>query len=124
VVGPQVAVFHPATEDRDAWLWTMMLRQPPDLTGSVHDAAQAKAGKKLGEAVVGRVRLERFEEGRCAQLMHHGAYRDEGRSIATLHDFIASKGLRPRGKHHEIYLSDPRRSPPEKIRTVLRHPVA
>jgi len=59
----------------------------------------------------------------CAQLMHRGPYADEGPNIARLHEFIAAQGLRLRGRHHEIYLSDPRKTAPEKMRTVLRHPV-
>jgi hypothetical protein len=70
-----------------------------------------------------RVRIERFEEGLCAQLMHHGPYASEGPDIARLHDFAAAQGLRLRGRHHEIYLSDPRKCAPQKMRTILRQPV-
>ena len=72
---------------------------------------------------MGRRRVERFDEGLCVQLMHHGPYAVEGPSIVRLHGFAAARGLRPRGRHHEIYLSDPRRTAPEKMRTVLRQPV-
>ena len=118
-----LSVFQPASEDRASWRWTMMIRQPDDVPGEVYDAAVAKMAKKLGRAVAARVRTERFEEGLCAQLMHRGPYAGEGPDIARLHDFAAAQGFRLRGRHHEIYLSDPRKSAPEKMRTVLRHPV-
>ena len=70
------------------------------------------------------LRLETLEEGRAAQIMHLGPYDDEGPNIARLHAFIATQGYTPRGKHHEIYLGDPRRAAPAKLRTVLRQPVA
>jgi hypothetical protein len=118
-----LSVFQPTSEGRASWRWTMMIRQPDDVPGDVYDAAVAKMAKKLGPAVAQRIRIERFEEGRCAQLMHRGPYADEGPNIARLHEFIAAQGLRLRGRHHEIYLSDPRKTAPEKMRTVLRHPV-
>lgn len=118
-----LSVFQPASEDRASWRWTMMIRQPDDVPGDVYDAAVAKMVKKLGQAVAARVRIERFDEGLCAQLMHHGPYTGEGPNIARLHNFAAAQGLRLRGHHHEIYLSDPRKTAPEKMRTVLRHPV-
>jgi hypothetical protein len=118
-----LSVFQPASEDRALWRWTMMIRQPDDVPDDVYDAAIATMAKKLGQAVAARVRIERFDEGLCAQLMHHGPYTGEGPSIARLHDFAAAQGLRLRSHHHEIYLSDPRKSAPQKMRTVLRHPV-
>lgn len=118
-----LSVFQPASEDRASWHWTMMIRQPDDVPGDVYDAAVTKMAKKLGRAVAARVRIERFGEGLCAQLMHRGPYAGEGPNIARLHDFAAAQGLRLRGHHHEIYLSDPRKSAPQKMRTVLRHPV-
>ncbi len=118
-----LSVFDPSYEDRRAWHWTMMIRQPDDVPGEVYDAAFGKMGRKTGPAVADRVRLERFDEGLCAQIMHHGPYAYEGPSIVRLHGFAAARGLRLRGRHHEIYLSDPRKSAPEKMRTVLRHPV-
>lgn len=112
-----------ATADRSTWAWTMMIRQPADVPADLLDQVLAKTAKKVGAEVAGRVRFERFEEGLCAQLMHRGPYSAEGPNIERLHAFIASQGLVAHGKHHEIYLSDPRRSAPEKMRTVLRQPV-
>jgi hypothetical protein len=118
-----LSVFQPASEDRASWRWTMMIRQPDDVPGDLYDAALARMAGKLGGAVAARVRIERFDEGLCAQLMHRGPYADEGADVTRLHDFAAARGLRLRGHHHEIYLSDPRRCAPQKLRTVLRQPV-
>jgi hypothetical protein len=118
-----LSVFQPTTEDRDSWHWTLMIRQPDDVPGDVYDAAISKMAKKVGPAVAARARIERFDEGLCAQLMHRGPYAAEGPDIVRLHEFAAAQGFQLRGHHHEIYLSDPRRSQPEKMRTVLRHPV-
>lgn len=115
--------FNPAGQDRASWRWTVMIRQPDDVPAEVHDAAFAKMAAKAGPEMAARVRVERFDEGLCAQLMHCGPYAVEGPSIVRLHGFAAARGLRLRGRHHEIYLSDPRRSAPEKMRTVLRQPV-
>lgn len=75
------------------------------------------------------LRLERFTEGRCAQVLHVGPYATEPETLAAMPAFLAEHGLvdlvGPRGgRHHEIYLGDPRRAAPEKMRTILRHPVA
>jgi hypothetical protein len=88
-------------------------------------AAQAVAAvkKKAKFPRFPEVRFERFSEGRAAQIMHVGPYAAEGPTIERLHCFIAEQGLKLRGRHHEIYLGDPRRSAPEKLRTIIRHPV-
>ncbi len=70
-----------------------------------------------------RVRVETLAEGRCVQTLHVGSYDDEGPVIERLHAFAAESGLALTGRHHEIYLSDPRRVAPEKLRTILRQPV-
>jgi hypothetical protein len=70
-----------------------------------------------------RVRLERFHEGLCAQIMHVGPYAEEAPTVACLHAYIKDSGHRLRGKHHEIYLGDPRRTAPEKLKTILRQPM-
>jgi len=109
--------------DRTAWRWTMMIRQPDDIPAEVVAAARAKVVAKVGATAGQSLRLERFEEGRCAQVMHHGPYADERPTIERLHAFVADQGLRLRGRHHEIYLSDPRRTVPAAMRTILRQPV-
>jgi hypothetical protein len=100
-----------------------MIMQPDVVTAEILEQALAKTAKK-GLAAQGLVRLERFAEGRCAQVMHLGPYAAEAPTIQRLHAFIADQGLQLRGKHHEIYLSDPRRTTPEKMKTIIRQPVS
>jgi hypothetical protein len=117
---PDMSAF--TTEDKSAWDWTMMIMQPDAVTREVFEAAMEKAAKRSLPALE-RVRLERFAEGPAAQVMHRGPYSAEGPTIAALHAFIADQGHELAGKHHEIYLSDPRRSAPERMKTILRQPV-
>lgn len=119
-----MVVFQPERADRDAWRWTAFLRLPDEVPDDVMAAARAKATVKLGPEVVGRAQATTLDEGLCAQVMHRGPYSEEGPTIAALHAFIAARGLRLRGHHHEIYLSDPRRCAPANMRTVLRQPVS
>ena len=111
-----------STEDKSAWAWTMMIMQPDVVTTEIFGQALVKTAKKR-LAAHGRVWLERLAEGRSAQIMHVGPYATEAPTIEQLHAFIAKHGLRRRGKHHEIYLSDPRRSAPENMKTIIRQPV-
>ncbi len=112
-----------ADTDRDCWRWQAMIMQPDPIDADVVAEALAQAQAKKPGPGLGRLRYQRWAEGRCAQLLHVGSYADEGPSIVRLHQAIAAGGYRPRGRHHEIYLGDPRRSTPEKLRTILRHPV-
>ncbi len=118
-----VRAFH--ENDRDEWQWTMMIMQPDEVTpvdlGQTLDQLEEK--KKRSPAH-DRLCLATLEEDRAVQVMHVGPYNEEAPTIAAMHAFAESAGCKLVGKHHEIYLSDPRRSAPEKLRTVLRHPVA
>lgn len=108
---------------KERWFWTMMIMAPDFLGPSVFEAAVEKARKKLGD-VPSSLRLEPLAEGRALQTLHVGRYDDEGLTLARLHDQIMpAQGLDFAGPHHEIYLSDPRRTAPEKLRTILRQPV-
>ena len=84
---------------------------------------RAEAQRKKPNPSLAKVRLETFDEGLAAQVMHIGPYSAEKPTIERLRAFIAEQGFRPRGKHHEIYIGDPRRSAPEKLKTVVRQPV-
>jgi len=108
---------------KDSWDWTMMILQPEWITQAMFDAAlEQLEGKALPSAK--RIRMERYDEGEAVQIMHIGPYDDEGPVLKELHEtYIPQNGLKMEGKHHEIYLSDPRRVAPEKLRTVLRQPV-
>jgi hypothetical protein len=110
--------------DRDAWQWTLMIAEPAHVTEDLVAAARAEATRKKGLAAVDRVRLERYAEGPAAQVLHLGPYRAEGPTVERLHRFIGEQGYALTGKHHEIYLGDPRRTAPERLRTIIRQPVA
>jgi hypothetical protein len=109
--------------NKDAWQWTMMMLQPEHITAEMVEEARAAAARKQSLSTLAQVRLERFHEGLSVQIMYVGAYADEGPTIARMHAYIAENGYAPSGKHHEIYLSDPRRTAPEKLKTVIRQPV-
>lgn len=110
--------------DKDRWHWTMVIPVPVELTGHEVEAALTAASGKKPDLPIGRVRHEVIDEGLCLQIMHRGSYDDEGPTLARLHDEVMpGRGLTFNGHHHEIYLSDPRRVPPERMRTVLRQPV-
>lgn len=112
-----------SAERKDDWLWTMMILQPEVVTRAALEKACQEVNRKKPGLPLEKVRLEVFAEGRSAQLMHLGPYAAEAPNIQRLHQFIFAQGLHLRGKHHEIYLSDPNRSAPEKMRTVIRQPV-
>lgn len=119
---PDMSTF--STSDKSDWDWTMMILQPSAVTSAMVEQAKETAASKRPSEAIARVRLERFEEGQAAQVLHLGPYAEEGPTIASLHAFIDEQGLDLRGKHHEIYLGDPRRAAPEKLRTIIRQPVA
>jgi len=109
--------------DRDAWNWTMMIAVPDAMTADEVTAATGAAARKRELAAAPLIRLERLEEGLAAQIMHIGPYAEEAPTIERLHEFVAAQGYELRGRHHEIYLGDPRRTAPERLKTVVRHPV-
>jgi hypothetical protein len=107
---------------KDSWQWTMLISLP----GRVGEDAVEKAREsvKRKKKIDAPVRLEKLHEGRCAQALHVGSYDDEGPLLARLHDeFLAQHGLKETGLHHEVYLGDPRKTDPAKLKTVLRQPV-
>ena len=108
----------------EQWGWRVLMTVSHDVTPQIFDEAVAEVRRKKGDSdALGRLRFERWREGRCAQIMHIGPYAEERPTIERLHAFIAEQGLRQRGAHHEIYLGDPRRGDPAKLKTVLRQPV-
>ncbi len=109
--------------NKDAWDWTMMILQPDAVTAAVVEQAWAEASRKKGLPALERVRLETYHEGLSVQTLYLGAYADEGPTIASMHRFAEEQGYALRGKHHEIYMGDPRRAAPEKLKTVIRQPV-
>jgi hypothetical protein len=108
---------------KDEWDWTMMIMVPDYVDEQTFGAALAKAREKRG-ALSDSLRLETLEEGLCLQALHIGSYDDEAPLLATLHDQIMpSGGYDFAGRHHEIYLSDPRKTSSEKLKTLLRQPI-
>lgn len=114
------------TEDcRDEWQWVLMLMQPEHVNaGDLAEALEAlsRKGKRIDSH--SRLQIQPLDEGRAVQCLHVGPYSDEGPSIRALHKCAAEQGYSLAGVHHEIYLSDPRRTAPEKLKTILRQPVA
>ncbi len=108
--------------DKAKWKWTLMILQPPFVEPSLITDAIGEVKRKKPHSVVEKLRLEDFEEGRCAQVLHVGPFSEEGPTIQRLHAFIATQAALS-GKHHEIYLSDIRRARPETWKTILRQPM-
>ena len=120
------------TREKSAWKWTMMIRQPDwidaEMLGAARESAIAKLKKKKDAATtedyLQALRLERFAEGQCVQVLHVGSYDDEGPILEQMHhQYIPENGYQMRGIHHEIYLGDPRKTAPEKLKTILRQPI-
>ena len=108
---------------KDRWFWTVMIMQPDYVTKERFEAARETAKKKEPLPIFDELRLEVFAEGPAAQIMHIGPYADEAPTIEKLHAFIHEQGYSLRGKHHEIYVGDPNRSAPEKLKTIIRQPI-
>jgi len=109
---------------KDNWVYTLMLMQPDHITPAMFGEALAQAAKKRPNPALSRLRLASFREGLCVQTMHLGPYDTEPATIERMRLWAAENGYQLAGKHHEIYLGDPRRAEPEKLKTVLRHGVA
>jgi len=111
----------------EIWKWTSIIRQPDFVTGEVFFRAVNECKKKKPEFDYSIARIETFTEGLCVQIMHVGSYSDELNSIRVMQQYMENKNLKEMTghdrKHHEIYLSDPRRTSPENLKTVLRLPV-
>lgn len=113
---------------KDNWSYTLMILQPDVITKEIFGEAREQVRRKKGGSdMLNKVRLAHFEEGLCVQTMHIGPYATEPATIERMREFMAENGLKdnigPKGKHHELYMSDPRKAAPEKMKTVLRHPV-
>jgi hypothetical protein len=112
------------SRNKSAWSWTVMLMTPSWLTAEHLAAARDTVASKKPSLPLERVRVEVLEEGLSAQTLHVGSFEDEGLVLADLHEhFIPQHGLVMTGRHHEIYLSDPRRTAPSNLKTILRQPV-
>jgi hypothetical protein len=113
---------------KDNWLYTLMILTPKIAIPKMFDVARNEVRRKRGESpALSSIRLAPFEEGLCMQIMHMGPYADEPATVQRMHAFAAENGYEDLvglgGKHHEIYIGDPRKANPAKLKTVLRHPI-
>ena len=108
--------------DKASWWWTVMICLPEAATPAITDDVVPRVSAAKALAAGDRVRVEAFTEGSAAQVLHLGPYTDEGPTVTGLHRFLAEGGRALTGKHHEIYLSDPRRVAPASLRTIVRQP--
>lgn len=109
---------------KDEWKWTLMVMQPELITREMVTEAMAAVAQKKKPVALPLVRFETFTEGKAAQTLYIGPFSEEGPTIEKVHSFIESSGSQRVGKHHEIYLSDMRRTAPEKWKTIVRQPMA
>jgi len=110
--------------DKSQWDWTMMIMTPGWIDVEMFTSALEAVQKGKNPSALEKVRTESYHEGLSVQIMHIGSYDDEGPTLMKLHqEFLPGNGYKENGKHHEIYLGDPRRVAPEKLKTVLRQPV-
>ncbi len=109
--------------DRGTWRWTLFIALPDEATDEELAEALAMGRAKVAPEIAANLRIEAFAEGSVAQVLHLGPYADERPTIERLHAAIAAAGLRPRGRHHELYLGDPGRSAPAKLKTLVRQAV-
>lgn len=113
-----------AASDKDTWRWTMMVMQPEWVTEDMFKEVGEQVRKAKGLSAIEKMRWETYHEGLSVQIMYVGPFADEGPTLAKMHlDFLPNNGYIEDGMHHEIYLSDARKTAPEKLMTVLRQPV-
>ncbi|MDP3622324.1 MAG: GyrI-like domain-containing protein [Methanobacteriaceae archaeon] len=115
-------------EDKSGWKWTTIIMQPDFITKNMINQAMEEVEEKKNPTALSKMRFETLEEGPSAQIMHIGPYSEEGPTVAALHEFIEKEGQVFDGsihgqQHHEIYLSDMRRTKPERLRTIIRQPL-
>jgi hypothetical protein len=108
---------------RDKWLYQVMIMQPPHITAAMVAEAVKILKVKKPNPYLSKVKLITFKVGKSAQILHIGPYSTEAKTLAIIDAFVKKSGLKYRGKHHEIYFGDPRRTAPSKLKTILRHPV-
>ncbi len=113
--------FH--TAPGDDWRWRLMIRQPEHITPAMVEQARQTLQAKKDPPALPLLRFATYHEGLAVQILYVGPYDQEGPTLERMAAFIAQQGLVAQGKHHEIYLSDPNRTAPERLRTILRQPV-
>lgn len=124
IEGEKITDYLITDGDKDRFVWTLMILQPESITAEIVEEARDKVRKKKdAPALLDEIRFESYHEGEAVQIMHIGSYDDEGPNVARLHAHIDESGwqIGP-NLHHEIYLNDPRKVAPEKMKTVIRQP--
>ena len=109
--------------NKSDWEWTMMIMQPEWVTSEWVEKVRDMTIKKKDNPFLSNIKFDIYDEGLCVQILYTGAYKDEAPTIAEMHKFITTNGYQTNGKHHEIYLGDPRKTSPEKLQTILRQPI-
>jgi hypothetical protein len=109
--------------NKDIWKWTAMIVQPESVKEELVQEAFKTVEKKKKLASLSKIRLERFREGLSVQTLFIGPYSEEVPTIKKIYEFIEKQGYKSAGKHHEIYLSNPKKTTPEKLKTIIRQPV-
>jgi hypothetical protein len=109
--------------NKDVWKWTLMIMQPEFVSESISERAIEKVQKKKNLSALSKLGFTAFDEGFSAQILHIGPYSEEKSTVDKIHSFIKGNGYELNGKHHEIYLGDPRKTASEKLKTILRQPI-
>lgn len=114
----------PALEvPQEEWRWKLMIRMPDFVKEEVFLSIQPEVAEKKKNKLISEIKFEKILEGQCVQMMHVGPYSTEPETISAILNFLDENGLIINGLHHEIYLSDPRKTAPEKMKTIVRYPV-
>lgn len=108
---------------RNEWCWKLLIRMPDFVSREMMLSIQPEVSKKKKNDLIQEISFESITEGKCVQIMHIGPYSTEPETINVLTEFMAENGLSVNGLHHEIYLSDPRKTEPSKMKTLIRYPV-
>jgi hypothetical protein len=108
---------------RDRWYWKLLIRLPEFVTFEMYENAKTETFKKKKIELINDIGFEKMTEGSCIQILHIGPYATEEETILKMYDYIAKHDMIPNGLHHEVYLSDPRKTEPQKMKTILRQPV-
>ena len=108
---------------RREWCWKLLIRMPEFVTKEIMQSVQPEVAKKKKNDLIQEIKFKQITEGKCIQIMHTGPYSTEPETISILMEFVADNNYSINGLHHEIYLSDPRKTEPSKMKTIIRYPV-
>jgi len=108
---------------KEEWCWKLLVMVPDYVSQKIFEEAKREAIKKKRLKKIEQVKLEKIREGMCVQILHVGPYETEYKTIQKIEQYMGENSLIKDGPHHEIYLSDPRKTPPHKLKTILRQPV-